>query len=161
VTDEMVLDRAKAELHLFGRRHAAIDPQSLCSHLDLLVGQVVGEVMINSLETRLGREDGEWMRNAHPNASARELVDMLIHGDLVSGMGITRAALPDDSKDPIRVEIWNPIVKGEKGAAKSFLFSWWCGALMAILGRELEVRTVQYDEQANTIRCEIAPRQIV
>lgn len=114
MTDEMVLDRTKAELHLFGRRHAAIDPQSLCSHLDLLVGTVVGEVMINSLETRLGQEDGEWMRKTHPNASTRELVDMLIEGDLVSGMGTTKVALSDDPKDPIRVEIWNPIVKGEK-----------------------------------------------
>lgn len=160
MTDEMVLDRAKAELHLFGRRHAAIDPQSLCSHLDALVGTVVGEVMINSLETRLGREDGEWMRKAHPGASIRELVDELTEGDRVSGMGITKVALSDDPKDPIRIEIWNPVVKGEKGAAKSFLFSWWCGALTAILGRELEVKSVQYDEKANTMRCEITPRQI-
>jgi hypothetical protein len=157
----MVLDRMKAELYLFGRRHAAIDPQSLCSHLDLLVGTVVGEVMINNLETKLGREDGEWMRKTHPNASTRELVDMLIEGDLVSGMGITKVVLGDDLKDRIRIEIWNPVVKGEKGAAKSFLFSWWCGALMSILGRDLEIKTVQYDEHANTIRCEITPRQIV
>jgi len=156
----MVLDRTKAELRLFGRRHSAIDPQSLCSHLDLLVGTVVGEVIVNSLETRLGREDGAWMRQTHPQASVRDLIDELIEGDLVSGIGITKVVLPGDPKEPIRIEIWNPVVKGEKGSAKSFLFSWWCGALMSILGRELEVRAVQYDEKANTIRCEITPRQI-
>ena len=37
----MVLDRAKGEFRFFGRRHGAVDAQSLCNHLDSLVGPVV------------------------------------------------------------------------------------------------------------------------
>lgn len=160
MNDELVLDRAKAELHLFGRRHAAVDVQSLCSHLDSLVGTIVGEVIMNNLETRLGREDGAWMRQTNPKASVRELVDMLIDSDLKTGMGITKVAIPEDLKAPIKIEVWNPIVKAEKGAAKSFLFSWWCGALMALLDKDLEIKAVQNDQKANIMRCEITPRQI-
>ena len=155
----MVLDRAKAEFRLFGRRHAAIDAQSLCNHLDSLVGPVVAEVIINNLETRLGKEDGARMREANPKASARELTKMLEETDLISGIGITKTVFPEDPNAPIRIETWNPVVKGDKGAAKSFLFSWWCGVLTAILGKELEVKTVQYDEKANLMKCEIVPRR--
>jgi len=41
------------------------------------------------------------------------------------------------------------------------LFSWWCGALSAILERDLEVKEAQHDEKANIMRCEITPRQAV
>lgn len=157
----MVLDRTKGEFLLFGRRHAAVDAQSLCDHLDSLVGHVVGEVIMNNLETRLGREDGVRMREANPNASAGELVKMLEETDLISGIGITKSVVPEDPKASIRIEVWNPVVRGEKGAAKSFLFSWWCGVLTSILGRELELKTVQYDEKANMMKCEIVPRRSV
>jgi hypothetical protein len=86
---------------------------------------------------------------------------MLIDGDLQTGMGLTKVMLSDDPKAPIRIEVWNPAVKGDKGAAKSFLFSWWCGALSAILERDLEVREAHHDEKANIMRCEITPRQAV
>lgn len=155
----MVLDRTKAEYRLFGRRHAAVDAQSLCDHLDSLVGPVVGEVIINNLETRLGKEDGSRLREANPKASVAELVKMLEESDVLSGVGITKTVVLEDPKAPIKIETWNPIVRGEKGAAKSFLFSWWCGALTSILGRELELRTVQYDEKASIMKCEIVLRQ--
>jgi len=116
---------------------------------------------MNNLETRLGREDGVRMREANPNASAGELVKMLEETDLISGMGITKSAVPEDPKASIRIEVCNPVVRGEKGAAKSFLFSWWCGVLTSILGRELELKTVQYDEKANMMKCEIVPRRSV
>jgi len=159
VDNELVLDRTRAELHFFGRRQAVIDPQSLCSHLDSLVGAVVGEVIMNNLETRIGREDGIWVRKTNPTATVRELVDILVDGDLQTGMGMTKVMLSDDPKAPIRIEVWNPAVKGDKGAAKSFLFSWWCGALSVILGRELEVKEAHHDEKANVMKCEITPRQ--
>ena len=159
MTDEMVLDREKGEFRLFGRRHGAVDAQSLCDHLDSLVGSVVGEVIMNNLESRLGKEDGARIREAHPNATVDELVGELIEADLLTGMGITKASIPKQLTEPIKLEIWNPIVRGNKGAAKSFLFSWWCGALTSILGRELEMRTVDYDENENLMRCEIAPRR--
>jgi hypothetical protein len=116
---------------------------------------------MNNLETRLGREDGARMREANPNASAGELVKMLEETDLISGIGITKSVVPEDPKASIRIEVWNPVVRGEKGAAKSFLFSWWCGVLTSILGRELELKTVQYDEKANMMKCEIVPRRSV
>lgn len=159
MTEGMVLDRAKAEFRLFGRRHAAVDAQSLCNHLDSLVGPVVGEVIMNNLETRLGKEDGARMRESNPKASVGELIKMLEESDLISGMGITKAVIPEDTNASIRIEIWNPVAKGEKGAAKSFLFSWWSGVLTSILGKELEVKTVQYDEKANLMKCEIVPRR--
>jgi hypothetical protein len=158
LTDDMVLDRAKAELRLLGRRQAAVDLEALCDHLDSLVGPVVGEVIMNNLESRLGNEDAARLRERFPNASVDELVGKLAEADLVSGMGITKVALNKAQDVPVTVEIWNPIVKANKGAAKSFLFSWWCGALTSLLGEEMEVRDVHYDEERNVIMCEIARR---
>jgi hypothetical protein len=158
MTDDMVLDRTKAELRLLGRRQAAVDLQALCDHLDSLVGFVVGEVIMNNLESRLGKEDGAKVREKFPNASVDELVAKLAEVDLVSGMGITKTTLNKDQNGPIIVEIWNPIVRGSRGAAKSFLFAWWSGALTVILGRELEAKSVHYDENANLMKCEIVSR---
>lgn len=154
----MVLDKTKAELRLLGRRQAAVDAQALCDHLDSLVGSVVGEVIMNNLELWLGREDAARLREAFPRASINELVDKLVEVDLVSGMGMTKTTLNKDPNAPITVEIWNPVARGNKGAAKSFLFSWWCGALTSIFGHELEVKSVDYDEKANLMRCEIVRR---
>lgn len=136
-----------------------VDVQSLCDHLDTLVGVVVAEVIMSNLETRCGKEDGAKLRAANPKASVDELVKMLAELDLVTGMGITKTEVKETG-DIIRIEVWNPVVRGEKGAGKSFLFSWWCGALSSILGKELEVRSVQYDEKANIMKCEISPRQV-
>lgn len=155
----MVLDRTKAEFRLFGQRHAAVNAQALCNHLDSLVGPVVGEVIMNNLESRLGKEDAAKLLEANPKATIDELVKKLVEADLITGMGITKTTLPKDPHTPIRVEIWNPIVRGNKGAAKSFLFSYWCGALTSILRRELEVKSVDYDEKAKVMKCEILPRQ--
>jgi hypothetical protein len=159
LTEGMVLDREKGELRFLGQRHAAVDAQSLCDHLDSLVGIVVAEVIMSNLETRLGKKDGAKLREMNPNATADELVQELVRADLVTGMGLTKASLPKDPNLPIIVETWNPIVKGSRGASKSFLFSWWCGALSSILGSELEVRSVNFDEQANLMKCEIVRRK--
>lgn len=158
MTDESVLDKTKAEFKLFGRRQALVDVQSLCDHLDSLVGPVVGEVIMNNLESRLGKEDGTRLREANPRATVDELVAKLEETDLITGMGITKATVPKDPEAQITLEVWNPIVTGSSGAAKSFLFSWWCGALTSILGRELDIKTVDYDEKANLLRCEIGTR---
>lgn len=159
MAEELTQDPTNGELRLFGRRHCVVDAQALCDHLDALVGPVVGEVIINNLETRLGREDGERLRKDYPKATIDELVNRLIQSDLVSGMGITKATIPENLNMPIKVEARNPVVRGNKGAAKSFLFSWWCGALASLLGHELELKTVEYDEKENMMKCEIAPRQ--
>jgi len=158
LTHEIMLDRTKAEFRLFDRRQALVDVQSLCDHLDSLVGPVVGEVIMNNLESRLGREDAKRVREANPRATVDELVAKFEEADLISGMGITKATVPKDPEAQITLEVWNPIVTGNSGAAKSFLFSWWCGALTSILGRELDIRSVDYDEKANLLRCEIGTR---
>jgi hypothetical protein len=155
----MVLDRAKAEFRLFGQRHAAVNAQALCDHLDSLVGPMVGEVIMNNLESRLGKEDAAKLLEENPKATVDELVKKLVEADLITGMGITKTTIPEDPDAPIRVEIWNPIVRGNKGAAKSFLFSYWSGALSLILRRQLEVKTVDFDEKRKVMKCEIVPRQ--
>jgi hypothetical protein len=160
LTDESALDKTKAEFRLFGRRQALLDVPSLCDHLDSLVGPVVAEVIMNNLESRLGREDATRLREANPKATVDELITKLEEADLLSGMGITKANVPKDPTAQIKLEIRNPIVTGNSGAAKSFLFSYWCGALTSILGRELDIKTVDYDEKANLLRCEIGARAI-
>lgn len=85
---------------------------------------------------------------------------MLEEADIIAGMGITKTTV-ESASDSVRIEVWNPVVRGDKGAAKSFLFSWWCGALSSILGKELEVRSVQHDEKANLMKCEIATRKLL
>jgi hypothetical protein len=156
----MALEKIKDEFRLFGRRQALVDVQSLCDHLDSLVGPVVGEVIMSNLESRLGKEDATRLREANPKATVGELVTKLEEADLVTGMGITKVNVPEDPAAQIKLEIRNPIVRGNGGAAKSFLFSYWCGALTLVLGRELDIRTVDYDEKANLLRCEIGPRSI-
>jgi hypothetical protein len=158
LTNEIVLNKAKAEFKLFGQRQALVDVKSLCDHLDSLVGPVVGEVIMSNLETRLGKEDGARLRTANPSATIEELVAKLEETDLITGMGITKVTLSKDPGTQIKVEISNPIVRANSGAAKSFLFSWWCGVLTSLLGRELDIKTVDYDEKANVLRCEIGSR---
>jgi len=154
----VALEKAKDEFRLFGRRQALVDVQSLCDHLDSLVGRVVGEVIMNNLESRLGKEDATRLLEANPKATVDELVAKLEEADLVTGMGISKIDVPKDPSARIKVEIRNPIVKGNSGAAKSFLFSYWCGALSLILERDLDIKTVDYDEKANLMRCEIGTR---
>jgi len=160
LTDKMVLDKPKAEFRLFGQRQALVDVRSLCDHLDSLVGPVVGEVIMHNLESRLGKEDADRVREANPKATVAELLAKLEETDLITGMGVTKVSLPKDPAAEIKLEIWNPIVRGNSGAAKSFLFSWWCGALTSLLGRELDIKMVDYDDKANTLRCELGSRAV-
>ena len=160
LTDQVAVEKVKDEFRLFGRRQALIDVQSLCDHLDSLVGPVVGEVIMNNLESRLGKEDTTRLREANPKATVDELVTKLVEADLLAGMGVTKVDVPKDPTAQIKLEIRNPIVRGNSGAAKAFLFSYWCGALSLILGRDLDVKTVDYDEKADVMRCELGARAI-
>ena len=160
LTDQVAVEKVKDEFRLFGRRQALVDVQSLCDHLDSLVGPVVGEVIMNNLESRLGKEDTTRLREANPKATVDELVTKLVEADLLAGMGVTKVDVPKDPTAQIKLEIRNPIVRGNSGAAKAFLFSYWCGALSLILGRDLDVKTVDYDEKADVMRCELGVRAI-
>jgi hypothetical protein len=73
-------------------------------------------------------------------------------------MGVVRVTTPETSLGPIDVEILNPCVKGTTGAAKSFLFSYWCGVFTQLLETEFKIDEVTYDEERNLMKCRIVPR---
>jgi len=151
-------DEEKCELRILGERHVAVDVEALCNHLDTLVGSKVAEVMINQHTFPLGRDDAARIREKNPQATVREVIDSLIEADCASGVGITRIVLPESPSDSVDLEISNPCMKRTFGAAKALLFSYWCGALTYLLGKEYRVSFVAYDESKNLLKCQIAPR---
>jgi len=158
LSEEAFWNKENGEIQILGQRHTAIDAQSLCNFLDSIVGTQVGEVIMHSLEFRLGKSDAARLKDERPNATLDECVEQLAKSDRLSGIGITRVTLAGNSQDSIRVEITNPSVKGSAGAAKSFIFSWWAGALSSLLGTNLDVNGVVYSEEKNVIGCRIVPR---
>ena len=48
MVEDIVWNRAKGELYILGKRHVAIDVESLCEHIDALTGRPVAEVIINN-----------------------------------------------------------------------------------------------------------------
>jgi hypothetical protein len=158
MTNALTWDKEKGELRILGHRQTAMTPEFLCSHLDSLVGVKVAEVIMNNLEYRLGKHETEVFRKEKPQATLSEMIDLLVQFDSASGVGITKVTLPKNDQDPITVQISNPSVKGTVGAAKAFLFSWWCGALTTLLNRNLEIEDLTYDEKKNVMRCEIVSR---
>lgn len=158
LSDELIWDKENGEIRILGRRQMAINPQDLCSYLDSLVGVPVSEVIINNLEFRGGKQETESFRKERPTLSVSDIIGLLIKYDSLTGVGITKLHLPEEQDRPIVLEISNPCVKGTVGAAKSFLLSWWCGALSTLLGKDFETRNVFYNEKSDSIRCEIVPR---
>jgi hypothetical protein len=152
-------DREKGELWIVGRRNTAIDAQALCDYLDSLVGSQVAEVIINNLESRAGKQDGDWVRKEKPELATNELIKFGEEWDRMSGVGATQVTLPEDKTSPIVLEIANPSVKGTQGAAKAFLFSWWAGMLTSLLGKNFEYKNVLYDQEKNIMKCQIVPRE--
>jgi hypothetical protein len=158
MTDDLVWDKEKGELRILGRRQTAMTPQTLCNHLDSLVGIKVAEVIVSNLEYRSGKDETEMFRKEKPQATLSEMVDLLVRYDSLTGVGITKVTLPKNDQDHIIVQISNPSVKGTVGAAKAFLFSYWCGALTTLLNRNLEIEDVAYDEKKNVMTCNIVLR---
>jgi hypothetical protein len=158
MTDDLVWDKEKGELRILGRRQTAMTPQTLCNHLDSLVGIKVAEVIVSNLEYRSGKDETEMFRKEKPQATLSEMVDLLVRYDSLTGVGITKVTLPKNDQDHIIVQISNPSVKGTVGAAKAFLFSYWCGALTTLLNRNLEIEDVAYDEKKNVMTCKIVLR---
>lgn len=158
MAEDAVLDKSKGELRVLGKRHVAIDAQALCDQLDLMIGPKVAEVMINQHEFRLGKEDVKEMRVKEPQASAKGILDLLTSADAASGVGITRVTVPDNLPGPILLAISNPCVKRTAGAGKALLFSYWCGALTELLGTELKVDYVVYDQSNDLLKCQLIPR---
>lgn len=154
----MLFDRMKGELKVLGHRHIAMDAEALCRHLDALVGVQVAEVIMDNHEFRLGKDDAAKIREERPQATVREVIDLLLEAELLSGIGTNRITLPDTSIDPIITEISNPVVRGIAGASKALMFSYWSGALSFLLKKDLEERDVVYDQDRNVLKCQIVPR---
>lgn len=158
MSEDAVWDTEKGELRILGKRHTAIDAQTLCSHLDSLVGVQVAEVIMHNLEFRLGKLDAARLRTEKTRASLPELVEHLAKSDRLSGVGITKVTLSKNPQDRIQIEVTNPSVKAITGAAKAFLFGWWAGALTTLFDKEFDVKSVVYDESRDLLEGQIAPR---
>jgi hypothetical protein len=158
MNNDLAWDKEKGELRILGRRQTAMTPQTLCNTLDTLVGTQVAEVIMNNLEFRSGKDEAEMLRNERPGASVGEMIDLLIKYDALSGVGITTVSLPKSQESHIVVKIWNPSVRGSVGAARAFLFSWWSGALTALLNTTIEINDVSYDEERNIMVCTLLLR---
>jgi hypothetical protein len=158
LSEDVVWDKAKGELRILGQRHAAVDIQGLCEHLDIIVGPMVAEVVMNQHEFRQGKDDAANIRQEKPKAAIQELLDSFANAEALSGIGVVKVTIPEASPGPIDVEISNPCVKRTTGAAKSFLFSYWCGLFTQLLGKEFKINEVAYDENKNLMKCRIIPR---
>ena len=154
----VVWDKAKGELRILGQRHVAFDIQGFCEHFDLMVGPVVAEVMMNQHEFRQGKEDAASIRQRKPEAAIQELVDSFANAGALSGVGVVKVTIPEASLGPFNVEISNPCVKRTTGAAKSLLFSYWCGLFTQLLGKEFKIDDVTYNDKGNLMKCRIVPR---
>jgi len=158
LSDDSVWDKAKGELRIQGQRHIAIDAQGLWEHLDLILGSRVAEVVLNQHMLRQGREDAAAARQERPHVAIDELADELSDADALSGVGVVKVSVPGASAGHIDVEISNPVVKLDTGAARSFLFSYWCGVFSELLGKEFKIDNVAYDESKNLMKCRIISR---
>ena len=98
------------------------------------------------------------VRQRKPEAAIQELVDSFANAEALSGVGVVKVTIPEASLGPIDVEISNPCVKRTTGAAKSFLFSYWCGLFTQLLGKEFKIDQVGYDENKNLMKRRIIPR---
>lgn len=127
--------------------------------MDELVGAKVAEVMMKNLQSRLGKEDGAWLKKDHPNANLSELINLASEWDRLAGYGATEASLIEI--DSVSLTVSNPAIKGTKGAAKAFLFAWWAGMISSFMANDCDYSNVTYDETANTMKCKIAPRVLL
>ena len=145
--------KEKGELQISGKRHTALDAQTLCGYLDSLVGASVAEVIVHNLEYRLGKVDAARIKMEKKGLTLSQVVDYLAQSDSASGFGITKVTLTGNPPNQAEVEVSNPSVKGTSGAAKSLLSAWWAGVLTSLLGKEFDVKHVAYDEQQDTMKC--------
>lgn len=156
----MEVDEKRGEVRLMGLRQMVMSMDALCNHLDTLVGSQVAEVIIKNLELQEGKEEAERFLRNHPDGKVDEFIDLLKRYDALSGVGVTSVKFPENQDAPILIEIFNPYIKRTSGSSKSLLFSWWCGALSAILHRELDLESITYDATNDVMKCTIAPRVI-
>jgi len=160
LSDDSVWEKEKGELRILGKRCTAIDVQSLCEYLNSLVGIQVAEVIMHNLEFRLGKLDAATLKANKPQANVNELMEELVKSDQLSGLGITKAKFNESADISADIEVANPSVKGSAGAAKSFVFSYWAGAITALLDKEFDVKNVIYDQDRNIMKGSIVQRDL-
>jgi hypothetical protein len=158
LVDELVWDKNTGEIRILGQRHAAVNMQALCNHLDSLVGIQVAEVIMHNLEFHLGKEDAARIKTEKTHAKLHEIIENLAQSNRLSGVGVTKVRLPENQLEPIEVKVTNPAVTGVSGAAKAFMFAWWTGAMTILLDKELDLKNVIYDQKMNVKKCQIIPR---
>lgn len=154
--DDIVIDRAKGELRILGKKLVAVDAEALCRHLDTLVGLPVAEVIIRNHELRLGKEDAERYRKENPNASLEQILDRVKTSDRLSGFGLTEFTVKPDKS--ILVEIGNPCVKETTGAGSALLFGYCCGLFSYFFGKEYDAVNVRFNEPKNVLSARLIPR---
>lgn len=137
----------------------AIDAQSFCNFLDSLVGIQVSEVIMHNLEYRLGKAEAKMFRQKNPQATLNDLINHFVEADRLSGMGIAKTTWTANPRALV-VEVTNPATRGLVGASKSFIFSWWAGALSSHTGKEFDVNGIEYYEQKNIVRGTLVERQL-
>jgi hypothetical protein len=115
---------------------------------------------MKNLELQEGKEEAERFVRDHPDAKVDEFLDLMKRYDASSGVGITSVRFSENQEGAIFIEILNPYIKRTSGSSKSLLFSWWCGALSAILHRELDLGSITYDASSDILKCTISPRVI-
>lgn len=158
MSEKVVWDKSKGEIRIWGERHTTIDPKRLCDHLSALVGAKVASVMMNNLEYRLGKDAVAQLRKEKPQAEITDLIDTLIELDAIAGIGVVKVTFATKLEPPVVVEIGNPCMTENTGAAKSYLFSWWAGALTALLNRQLDPKDGIYEKEKDIISCQLVPR---
>jgi len=147
----------------FNQRLGAINIQALCDLLDNLYGPMVSATTMKYLEFNRGKQEASKVALERQSSSIVDLVKEIIKINRITGMGITEVSLPNNSNGTgaYIVEVQNPIVKKAEGAAGVFLISYWAGALTSIIGKQLEVKTISYDESRDVIVGELATKIIV
>lgn len=160
LTVSLTQDTAKCEIRILGNRHVGIDVQALCDRLDLVLGSRVAGVIMNQHEFRLGKEDAAKIRLEKPQATLREIVDIMVEAERASGVGVINVAAPDKLLGPIELEISNPCVKRAAGASEAFIFSYWCGVFSHLLGKEFKVNYATYDGDRDLLKAEIVQRLV-
>jgi hypothetical protein len=159
----MVWLKNRAEIRLFDKRLGVIDVQDYCDSLDNLYGPIVSATTMKYLQFNRGKRDGSKVVMEGQGSSTVQLVKEIIMLNRLTGMGITQVCLPGNPNGDgtYVVEVQNPIVKKAEGAAGMFLLAYWAGALTALVGKKLEIKTINYDRSRDVMVGELATKTIV
>jgi hypothetical protein len=151
------LDRENGEVRILDRRFAVVDIAAFCQRWDALVGVKVAGVQMKSLEYHLGVEDAQGIIRNMPNATPEEIIGYLQETDRISGVGVTKVTRTGEE---VHIEIRNPVVAANEGAAAFFASGWWCGAIDTVLKGRFDVKDTVYDEEKRLLRFSLAPRSM-